>query len=95
MGFLGLLVYLVCIGASLFLGYEADFQIIFLLLLPIGFMVGRVIIQGSKSSTIFRSTGFGILLEILGFYLVGLILTVVFFGIGYGIMEILKLSPES
>ena len=94
MEFLGVLIYLACMGASLYLGYEADFQIIFLLLLPIGFMIGRVILQGSRSATIFRSTGFGIVLEIIGFYLVGLVLTAVFFGIGYGIMEILKLSPE-
>ena len=94
MGFLGVLVYIAAMAFALIMGYEANFQIIFLLLLPIGFMIGRIVIKGSNSSTIFQSQGFGIVMEIVGFYLVGLILTAVFFGIGYGVMQVLKLSPE-
>lgn len=93
MAFIGTLVYLACIGLAVMMGYEANFNFVFLALLPLGILFGYVIRRGSQSSTIFRRKGFGVVIEVITFYITALITTGIAFGIGYGIMEILKHRP--
>lgn len=93
MALLGTLVYLFSLAGSVYLGYHGNFNLAILLLLPIGMMCGELIRRGSRSASLFRSNGFGVLVELFSRYAVGLVLCGIGFGIGMGILEIMKRQP--
>ncbi len=62
------------------------------LLCPLLFMFGSAVRHNAKTSG--RAGFLGAIKMILTGYIMGLILSAVFFGLGMGLMHVLELSPE-
>jgi len=93
MGILGTLIFLLSLAGSVYLGYNDAFNPGILLLLPVGMICGELLRRGSKTSSLFRSSGFGVLVELITRYVVSLILCGAGFALGLGILEIMKQQP--
>lgn len=94
MTLLGTLINLIVIGFTFSLGYTGDERYFLLLFTPIVFMLGHGTRQSAKSAHFFGGTGFGLIKAMISTYLMGLILSAICYGLGYGVMEILKFRPS-
>ena len=90
MGILGLIVQLLTAVFAFYLGLTFQLNPVFLLVCPLGFIVGHLMRRSTGASSKNREHGIGALISS---YLVGLVLVAIFFGIGYGVMHILDLRP--
>ncbi len=93
MGFLGFLLQLAIAGYVAYMGYNFEVHYLFLALAPLGFMIGHMVRKTNSKQRFWGGNGSNVLGGIFKSYLVGAVLTVIFFGLGYGIFHILELRP--
>jgi hypothetical protein len=97
MSFLGFLVQFATALYLIYSGYgyqHASMELngAIVLLCPLLFMFGSAVRHNAKTSG--RAGFLGAIKMILTGYIMGLILSAVFFGLGMGLMHVLELSPE-
>lgn len=98
MPFLGFLVQLATALYLIYLGHgyqnaSMEFNGAVVLLSPLLFMFGSAVRHNAKTSG--RAGFIGAIKMIVSGYILGLVLSAVFFGLGMGLMHILELSPEA
>lgn len=97
MSFLGFLVQLATALYLVYSGYgyqgsSMELNGAIVLVCPLLFMFGSAVRHNAKSSG--RAGFIGAIKMIVSGYILGLVLSAVFFGLGMGLMHILELSPE-
>ena len=93
---MGLLGFLLQLGTALYvmyLGYNFEINYVYLLVAPLGFLFGHMVRKSNHSLSYWAGKGGGVLSGIIKSYLTGLVLTAIFFGLGYGIMHVMMFEP--
>ncbi|MGC9451330.1 MAG: hypothetical protein ACP5I4_07780 [Oceanipulchritudo sp.] len=94
MPLLGLLVQLGTIGFLVYLGYTVQLNYILILISPLGLIIGHLM-RKTKDRSSKRGGGFlNFVTDLVSAYIVGLVIAVVCFGVGYALLHILDLRPE-
>ena len=75
------------------IGYQGEFLWSQLLMLAGGILVGIILRRSNNTHKIFRRSALLIPLEILELYAISIVWVGVAYGIGYGIMELMKFEP--
>ena len=93
MGFLALVVQAMTAIFAAYLGFTSQFNIVFLLVCPMGFVFGHLMKRSTGASVQHHEHGLGAIRALVSSYLIGLLLVAIFFGVGYGIMHVLQFKP--
>jgi hypothetical protein len=94
---MGLLGFLLQLAIALYvgvMGFNFEVHYLFLALAPLGLMVGHMIRKTNSKQRFWGGGGTDVITGIFKSYLIGALLTAIFFGVGYGIYHILELRPE-
>lgn len=93
MGFLGILLQLAIGLYVILMGYNFEVHWLFLVLAPLGIMVGHMVQKTNSKQRFWGGNGSGVLGGIFKSYMVAALITAICFGLGYGIYHILELRP--
>ena len=94
MGFLGTILNIAIAIYVVYFGYVGDFNIPYLLIAAVGFMVGHVLRKTNKSTSIWETRHTNIFMALIYNFLFSLLLVAIFFALGWGIQLMLEFRPE-
>jgi len=93
MTLLGYLLQLGIAGFLVYLGNTEQLNYIYLLVAPVGFMIGRWMTKLSSRSTKPHRSFFQFIGDLISAYVIGLVATALLFGLGFALLHILNLRP--